>query len=63
MANKTQLIFIFRVFNAVTEDKTGLVDDLTIELLDKDLKIAEKRALEISGRKYARILSIIEKDK
>lgn len=61
MATKPYIVFIFRVFNAISEDKSALVDDCTIELIGTNLEEVEARALEVSGRKYARILSIIEK--
>jgi len=61
MKEKKYLVFVFKVFNGISEDKTMLIDDCQVELIDTDLKKAEKRALTLTGRKLARLLFIIEK--
>jgi len=61
MKEKKYLVFVFKVFNGISEDKTMLIDDVQIELIGTDLKEEEKRALKLTGRKLARSLFIIEK--
>lgn len=61
MKEKKYLVFVFKCFNGISEDKSMLIDDCQVELIETDLKSAEKRALSLTGRKMARLLFIIEK--
>lgn len=59
---KTILIFIIQAYESAT-DTGQLQDVVTVELIDKDLDSALKRAKKLVSKKFYRVSNIIEKEK
>jgi len=59
---KTILIFIIQAYESAT-DTGQLTDVVTVELIDKDLDGALKRAKKLVNKKFYRVSNIIEKEK